>query len=473
MSQNDVSMSFTIGCIPTISMLLTSYLMYAYSFGKIVEGCIQFFAGGLILAIVAQELFPLITETGTSHDLWIGVTVGFSIAFAALHGIDYLIDYFSVDPDQQELDHVKSYETIELGEAVENVMIPENMKYERTEVTQDGIELLDNPTLLTGKWEKDGVLSATRAINLPNHRKHIVEHFNEVKDLVEGMGKRSSQLMDREMSLIEAELLAEQMDEAVHQLQYKLDHCRRLLQGSESGKDDKVDFRKTWLTEDKKLAIKNEVNVLNHIVEHLMDHLSYDNINPESIQEIHDHMQDMDRHINQFHEFVDRWTWKWKNTELVETTLGDVLPSSLIIPVTIDCFVDGFLIGVTIAVSSRAGYILAAANCLEMGSLGMAYSSRIAKCTGSQLLYRQMAVIIPPLIMFLSSGLGAAVAGYSDGVPSVFVGFVSFGVFALVSLVCCELVIEAREVQDSEDKWWMQLFIFLGVYLVIMLEPVF
>ena len=418
----------------------------------------------LLLILVASELFPLMTGTGSIQDMWIGVTVGFSIAFLALHGIEYVIDFFSVEPEDNDL--VEAYASVEMVETAE--------PHKRTNVvTREGEELLDNPTSLIGKWEKDGVLYATRAINLPNHRKHIVEHFNEVKDLVEGMGKRSSQLMDREMTLIEAELIAEQMDESVHQLQYKLDHCRRLLQGSESGKDDKIDFRKTWLTEDKKLAIKNEVNVLNHIVEHLMDHLSHENINPESIQEIHDHMQDMDRHINQFHDFVDRWTWKWKNTELVETILGDVLPNSLIIPVTIDCFVDGFLIGVTIAVSPRAGYILAAANCLEMGSLGMAYSSRIAKCTGSPIFYRQMAVLIPPLIMFLSSGLGAAVAGYSSGIPAAFVGFVSFGVFALVSLICCELIIEAREVQDSEDKWWMQLFIFLGIYLVIMLEPVF
>lgn len=413
--------------------------------------------------LVASELFPLMIETGSPQDLWVGVTLGFLIAFLVLHGIDYLADFFSIEEESNFDESYAQLEMIETGEQFKKTNV----------VSRDGQELLENPTSLIGKWEKDGVLYATRAINLPNHRKHIVEHFNEVKELVEGMEKRSSQLMDREMSLIEAELLAEQMDESVHQLQYKLDHCRRLLQGSESGRDDKIDFRKTWLTEDKKLAIKNEVNVLNHIVEHLMDHLSYDNINPESIQEIHDHMQDMDRHINQFHDFVDRWTWKWKNTELVETTLGDVLPSSLIIPVTIDCFVDGFLIGVTIAISSRAGYILAAANCLEMGSLGMAYSSRIAKCTGSPILHRQLAVILPPLIMFLSSGLGAAVAGYSDGVPSAFVGFVAFGVFALISLVCCELVIEAREVQDSEDKWWMQLFIFLGVYLVLMLEPVF
>jgi zinc transporter ZupT len=429
--------------------------------------------------LVALELFPLMTETGSKSDMWIGVTVGFAIAFAALHGIESVIDFFSAE---EEDSFVEVYENIPTSgleltdvETGKGKRLGGDDQYQRTAVlSNDGEELLDNPTVSAGQWEKDGVLSATRAINLPNHRKHILEHFHEVQDLIQKMENKSHALMNTEtLALITAELLAEEIDESVHQLQYKLDHCRRLLQGSESGKDDKVDFRKTWLTEDKKLAIKNEVKVLNHIVEHLMDHLSSDQINHESIQEIHDHMQDMDRHISHFHDYVDRFTWKWKSTELVETTLGDVLPNSLIIPVIIDCFVDGFLIGITIAVSPKAGYILAAANCLEMGSLGMAYSSRIAKCTGSTLLYRQLAVIIPPIIMFLASGLGAAAAGYSDGVPAVFVAFVAFGVFALISLICCELIIEAREVQDAEDMWWMELFIFIGIYLVIMIEPVF
>jgi zinc transporter ZupT len=416
---------------------------------------------------VAIELFPLMTETGTKTDMWIGVTIGFAVAFGALHGIESVIDFFSAE--EEEL--VEVYDALPTG--VEMVD-PEAGPHRRTAVlSHDGEELLDDPTSSVGQWEKDGVVSATHAINLPNHRKHIVEHFQEVQDLIQKMENKSGDLMNKEMPLITAELIAEEIDESVHQLQYKLDHCRRLLQGSECGKDDKIDFRKTWLTDDKKLAIKNEVKVLNHIVEHLMDHLSSAHIGPESIQEIHDHMQDMDRHIIHFHDYVDRWTWKWKSTDLVETTLGDVLPNSLIIPVTIDCFVDGFLIGVTIAISPKAGYVLAAANCLEMGSLGMAYSSRIAKCTGSSLIYRQLAVLVPPLIMLLASGLGAAVAGYSDGLPAAFVAFVAFGVFALISLVCCELIIEAREVQDAEDMWWMELFIFIGIYLVIMIEPVF
>lgn len=499
---NAVELGFAIGSIPTIAMLLASYLMYAYSFGKVVEGCIQYFAGGLILAIVATELFPLITEAESTTDMCLGVTIGFSLAFGALHGIEYLIEYFS-ESDENEV--LEIYRNIEMKETVENILLPDQLKHSRTEViTTDGIELLENPTTSAGHWEQEGVIQATHAINQPKHRKHIIEHFYEVKELLQLMERKSNELIGTDMGIIEAELLAEQIDESVHQLQYKLDHCRRLLQGSESHKDNRIIDRKSWLTEEKKYSIQNEVKILNHLVDHLMDHLSPNHTIPhphsfikslsssqhgkdhgllpsldssllpitsESIQEIHDHLTDMDRHIHHFHDYIDRWTWKWKSKELVETTIGDTLPRSLIIPVVIDCFVDGFLIGVTIAISTRAGYILAGANCLEMSSLGMAYSSRITKCTGSSLLNRQLAVIIPPIIMFLSSGIGAALAAFADGVEIVFIIFVSFGIFALVSLICCELIIEAREVQETEGKWWMELFIFAGIYLTLILEP--
>ena len=62
--------------------------------------------------------------------------------------------------------------------------------------------------------------------------------------------------------------------------------------------------------------------------------------------------------------------------------LGDKVPYGLVVPVVMDCFADGFLIGVAVALSFNAGVILGAANCLEMSFLGMVYSTRLVKCTG-------------------------------------------------------------------------------------------
>jgi zinc transporter ZupT len=421
------------------------------------------------------------TETGSSGDMWIGVTLGFALAFLALHGVEALIDYYSV---YQELDEVNVVgKPTEIADqeiqVVENVLIPDNLIHHRTSVVaEDGEELLDNPTSSIGQWDPIPVSHATDAINHQTHREHILEHFKEIQSMVYEMEQNSNQLIDREMTVIEAELLAEQVDESIHKLQYKLDHCRRLLQGSESSTTATTagntnSMISHWLTDNKKQLIVKEMSILSTITEHLMGHLKAQHYTPDNIQEIHDHVQDMDRQINIFHELFDRWTWKWKSTELYEPFLGETLPRSLIIPVVIDCFIDGFLIGITIAISTQAGYLLAAANCLEMGSLGMAYSSRLAKCTGSSVLSRQVAVISPPLLMLLASGLGAAVAGYSEANPISFVIFISFGVFALVSLVLSELIIEARHVQEAEEKWWMELFIFLGVYVVLMVEPIF
>jgi hypothetical protein len=80
-------------------------------------------------------------------------------------------------------------------------------------------------------------------------------------------------------------------------------------------------------------------------------------------------------------------------------------------------------------------YILAGANSLEMSSLGMAYSARLAKYTGSSFLARQLAMICPPQLMFLSSGFGAFLANQAQDSFVVFIYFVAFGVYALIALV--------------------------------------
>lgn len=189
---------------------------------------------------------------------------------------------------------------------------------------------------------------------------------------------------------------------------------------------------------------------------------------------MHQHMEDMDQIINTFHSTVENVVSKWRRRyrDLPEPDQGDTLPVGLVVPVTLDCFTDGFLIGVSCALSPSAGIVLGFANCLEMGFLGMAYSVRLKKCTGSSWLARQVALILPPLLMFLSAGLGAFIAAAASGTPAVFVGFVAFGVVALLSLVCGELLIEAHERLGEEEVWFVTLSLYAAVYLVIMLTRV-
>ena len=224
------------------------------------------------------------------------------------------------------------------------------------------------------------------------------------------------------------------------------------------------------------------------------------------------HMDAFDHHIASFHEFVERAASKWRrHVPMIETHLGDTLPGEfthndfmygisdavcfslpssyydyhyhyhyyftallltvgLVVPVTMDCFIDGFLIGVSCALSPSAGIILGAANCLEMSFLGMAYAARLTKCTGSSVLARYSAMLLPPLLMWLSAGLGAFLAVKSTAVPAVYVAFVAFGVVALLALACGELLIEAREAQGENERWWIQVIPFVGVYIVLMMS---
>jgi zinc transporter, ZIP family len=181
----------------------------------------------------------------------------------------------------------------------------------------------------------------------------------------------------------------------------------------------------------------------------------------------------MDKQISTFHETVEHAGARWRRLlPDIEPVEGDKLPMGLVLPVIMDGFVDGFLIGIAISISMKAGIILSAANCLEMSFLGMAYASRLSKCTGSSKFANVIALYSPPVVMLIASGLGAAIGAAVQALPVIFIAMVSFGSVALLFLVCNELLIEAREAQGEEDKWYITIMIFLGIYLVLMLDKV-
>ena len=68
--------------------------------------------------------------------------------------------------------------------------------------------------------------------------------------------------------------------------------------------------------------------------------------------------------------------------------------------------------------------------------------------------------------------VGAAIGGAATGEPIIFVAFVSFGVVALLFLVCNELLIEAKNAQGDEEKWWISIMVFLGIFVVLMLNHI-
>lgn len=248
----------------------------------------------------------------------------------------------------------------------------------------------------------------------------------------------------------------------------QIDRCRRLLQGAETGLQPGENH-----TADRVQDIRNKLSVQRRIVEHLLEHMDEGRFDVATIQEIHMHLDDLDTHLSNFHTEVEKVSSRWRRVRWYpDAKQGETVPLGLLIPVCIDAFVDGFLIGIACGLSPKAGYILGVANCLEMGFLGLALTARVMKCTGSSLLMRYAAIVLPPLIMWLAAPLGGFIGAVTLAYPIVYVSFVSFGVLAILFLVCNELLIEAKEAQGEEERWWISAMVFMGIYIVLILNGI-
>jgi ZIP family zinc transporter len=163
------------------------------------------------------------------------------------------------------------------------------------------------------------------------------------------------------------------------------------------------------------------------------------------------------------------YQWRRRVTSVAVPKEGSKIQSSLIIPVVIDCIVDGFLLGVSVSLSLRAGVILALATSFEMCFLGMAVATRVRKCTASTKAHRLACIILPPFVITLGSLLGVSVGTAAYAFPVVLIAFVAFGIVALLHLVTTELLEEAME---HRDNIWVPASIFVGVFLVVLIDQV-
>ena len=112
------------------------------------------------------------------------------------------------------------------------------------------------------------------------------------------------------------------------------------------------------------------------------------------------------------------------------------------------------------------------ANMIEMGFLGLAVSLRVRKCTGNSSCARMSALICPPLVMLAAAVIGAVSGSAARAHPVVYIGFISFGIVALLYLVVNELLVEAREAQAGKEYWWTAMVLFVGIYSVMLLDLV-
>jgi zinc transporter ZupT len=395
-----VNLGFLVGFIPTASMTLASILLSSITVHSLVEASVQNFAAGLILSAVAAELFPLmIGEDVTTTDSMIGVTVGFAVGLTILNSVEtivgYVISFVEKAPEEGSM-HSQSrrlsaaerkktdipFNEVDEPELTMELKAIKKARKPRSGSGSDNGLLKGDDIEDEGEWEDEPVHMSHVALSVPSHRQHLEEHMREMYDCVVDMENKAIHLLTQHnLSQKDVETVAEEIDEAVHTLHYKLDHCKRLLQGSEieihmtatTGAKDAVivplNSTGSWVTEAKKHRIKGRLAGLKATVQHLVDHILEANIDKSTLTEMHEHMEHMESQLTMFHDTVEKASAKWRRcrpTTMPITELGDTVPIDLVIPVTMDCFIDGFLIGVTCSIAPTAGIILGAANCLEM-----------------------------------------------------------------------------------------------------------
>jgi zinc transporter ZupT len=283
---------------------------------------------------------------------------------------------------------------------------------------------------------------------------------------VDSIDERADKLLSTSLSPESESELTESIDEDVHKLGYKLDHCRRLLEGAESGAaHPPFGFDSATL--------KTRCAELRGAVAHLNEHLRVTSgFDRATVLEMHDHMDELEGMLDKFHNSVQQgfsfWLRRMPQASDDERLRGAPLPRGMLAAVTVDSFVDGFLIGISTSVSLRTGLVLAAANILEMGFVGAAFAATVSKCTGASKQHRNLAVATPPLVLVAAGVIGGAIGDISKSNPSVFVGFVAFGVVALLFLVTHELLIEAHDSMKDSNVLFVNLAFYAGIYAVLL-----
>lgn len=139
------------------------------------------------------------------------------------------------------------------------------------------------------------------------------------------------------------------IDEELHKIQYIIDHCRRLIEGNQTNYSSSVLFQNNYIKEEVKKEIIMGIQNLYAISKHLLDHIDENVITPYDLQEIYSHINEFETNIRIFHDNIELTNFsKWKRKKLIPIPKkGSKISLSLVIPIVVDCIVDGSLIGLS------------------------------------------------------------------------------------------------------------------------------
>ena len=304
------------GILPTLSMTLSSLIVMNFEIlTSTIEQYFQSFCAGLILGATAADLFPLLEYSKYSSLLsyqgyLISLALGFIIGMLLLNGVDYLSELSeSHDIEKNVLDtcnasKVSSYVIInELNS--ENTKISKISKvqlgrYSAINIPKDDDEEsgTSSPFAPAFDAEDEGVELALSAMtSRQGHKEAICERVTNLINSINSMNSMILQICEivdcnsSGNSPANIEEIAENIDRECHMLQYNLDNCRRLLQGSFSGLAN-VTVDK-WRDVESRGKLLTGLYNLKFIAEHILEHMDEQNLDVFVLREMHNHMHDM------------------------------------------------------------------------------------------------------------------------------------------------------------------------------------
>jgi zinc transporter ZupT len=411
MDLDPVVEAFLVACIPAASMMFGSLLMLLVpSVNPKFQATMQNLSAGIILAAVSTELFPLLDVHGGQSDtsVW-GLAIGFVTGMAGLFGVKRFLDYAEGLGSEEEQSLISSESPFYGGG---NSAISLDVR-------------ACNPDDLLGKFKR------VTAVLM-----HMQDHLKR-------------QVPDRFA-----------VDRHVHEILHHLEDARRFLRGEQ----------KLMAPEQIQLLAERLVSITNQ-VEESGQQVEAGGLNPT----------DMDLKITKLAAALKpllsnkrgvfrRWDVS-KPSPLGNVSTKEKIPWGQWIAVVIDAFVDGFLIGLAYIAEPRAGLVMGGATCIEMGFLGLTFAARSKQVTPK--LWKFLGLVLsPPAALCIGSFLGANLASSVTDYPAVFVGFIAFSIVALLFLVTQELLIEAFENTDSEGLWYVNIWLFIGIFIVLISEKI-
>ena len=137
-------------------------------------------------------------------------------------------------------------------------------------------------------------------------------------------------------------------------------------------------------------------------------------------------------------------------------------PAGMLSAIGIDLFVDGVVLGLAFLAGEKAGFLLAFALTLEVLFLGLTLTTELSEVVSSRIKVLAVTVglaLLLPLGSFLATPVGHLP-------PDWIIGFLAFGLMALLYLVTEELLVEAHEKPDTPLISAMFFVGFLGLLLI-------